>query len=301
MSTASSFSAISQQGPVLATIGTFDGVHRGHRYLLEQAAARAREHGYSLVVITFDPCPTVVLRPQVQRYQLTTAAQKLRLLAEIDPALIVLLTFTPDLARLTADQFLDAMEGRLQLREIWMGEDFRFGHGREGGLELLVQRGSRDGFSVHVVERRLEERTTISSSRVRELLAVGDVVGVLPLLGRPFALELERDPTRAAPTASGVFSRQVQIPLYLAQPGPGAYAALVTPSDRSKHNVPALVRVSTDVRAPLDITATEAIPESGSVEFIEGFGPASTRDLLERAVQRAQAWRRPVYAASRAG
>jgi riboflavin kinase/FMN adenylyltransferase len=298
MITVTSFTAASLQGSVLATVGTFDGVHRGHRYLLEQSSVRAHEHGYHLAVITFDPCPAVVLRPQIGRYQLTTASQKLRVLEEIDPALTVLLPFTPALAQLSADHFLDAMEGRLQLREIWMGEDFRFGHAREGGLDLLVQRGGRDGFSVHVVERTREDRATISSSRIRALLATGDVTGVIPLLGRPFALELSPDQLSFRPSPRHTVAMALSVPAHLALPAPGAYAALVSGPDSRGRPEPALARVDPDPSAPVDIATLHSLPDTGAVEFIEQLAGDDTTDLLIRAVERGDKWKRPRFVAT---
>src|SRR6185437_14361048 len=137
-------------GPVLLTIGTFDGVHRGHRFLLEQARDRAAEHGFGLVIVTFDPSPAVVLRPGLRRYQLTTAERKLHLLGALNPAAIVQVPFTLELSRWSASQFMDALEARMDLRELWLGEDFHFGHGREGGVTMLVERARQSGFSLHI-------------------------------------------------------------------------------------------------------------------------------------------------------
>ena len=193
MEVARVFEEISVSGPVLLTIGTFDGVHRGHRYLLEQARQRASEHQYGLVIVTFDPCPAVVLRPSLGRYQLTSAAQKLELLAAVEPAAVILLHFTPELSQLTAGEFMDALEARLDIRELWFGEDFRFGRDRGGDLQMLVTRGRESGFSLHVVSRRMEERESISSSRIRKALGAGDVEGVIPLLGYPFSRACSSD------------------------------------------------------------------------------------------------------------
>jgi riboflavin kinase/FMN adenylyltransferase len=112
MQLAHAFSEIAYEEPVLLTIGTFDGVHRGHRYLLEQARDRAREHGYGLAIVTFEPCPAVVLRPSLGRYQLTSASEKLELLDAVAPALIVMLEFTRELSHLTASEFMNELEAR---------------------------------------------------------------------------------------------------------------------------------------------------------------------------------------------
>ena len=189
MDRATGFEQLALDRPALLTIGTFDGVHRGHRFLLEQAQQRAVEHGYGLVVVTFDPCPAVVLRPDLHRYQLTTAAQKLRLLEAVGPALALLLNFTTALSQLSADQFMEELESRLHVREMWLGEDFHFGRNRSGNLAMLVERGRASGFSLHVVSRRMDDTASISSTRVRQALAAGDVGGALPLLGYPFAID----------------------------------------------------------------------------------------------------------------
>src|SRR3979490_3243807 len=120
MDRATSFEQLPLDRPALLTIGTFDGVHRGHRFLLEQAQQPAVEHGYGLVVVTFDPCPAVGLRPDLRRHQRTTAPQTLRLPEAVGPALALLLNFTPALSQLSADQFMEELESRLQLREVWL-------------------------------------------------------------------------------------------------------------------------------------------------------------------------------------
>ena len=130
MRVATSLDDLHLDGPALLTVGTFDGVHRGHRFLLEQAERRAEEHGYGLVIVTFDPSPAVVLRPEIGRYQLTSARQKLQLLQSLGPGMVAMIRFTREIARLTAAEFLDAVESGMTLREMWLGEDFHFGAGQ---------------------------------------------------------------------------------------------------------------------------------------------------------------------------
>ncbi|HWE64050.1 MAG TPA: FAD synthetase family protein [Chloroflexota bacterium] len=300
MRVATAFSDIACEGPVLLTIGTFDGVHRGHRFLLEQAQQRAREHSYSLVIVTFDPSPAVVLRPNAGRYQLITASQKLRLLEEFSPALTVLLPFTRELATLTANQFLDALEGRLRIGELWMGEDFHFGHDREGGLNLLVQRGQQDGFAVHVVARRMEDQGNISSTRVREALVAGDVEGAMPLLGRPFALDLT-DHDDVEHLRDGLPGLQASIAPHLVLPASGVYAVLRTGGAGGQ--VPAVAEVRLDAtRHQVRVRPLQGRDLPCSIEFIQRLagGPdgQDVAALYDAARAALLSWQRPVYPAA---
>lgn len=284
-------------GPALLVIGSFDGVHRGHRFLLEQAAQRAQEHNFGLVIVTFDPVPAVVLRPEIGRYQLTSAAQKLRLLEPLGPAMVLMLRFSHELAALTADQFLDALEERLVLREMWLGDDFHFGKDRAGGLSMLVERGSVSGFSLHVVARRTEDRATISSSRVRQALVAGDVAHALPLLGRPFAVEV----TAATGVPTAGVPLICEVPVHLALPAYGSYAALLT---RAVHEaLPTLARVRRDgEKAQVALWTQEAVEAPREVEFIARLETGDREPDAELEFDQARAllkeWQRPVYPAS---
>ena len=300
MRVATSLDDLAMEGPALLTVGTFDGVHRGHRFLLEQAERRAEEHGYGLVIVTFDPSPAVVLRPEIGRYQLTSADQKLHLLESLGPGMVAMIRFTREIARLTAAEFLDAVESGMTLREMWLGEDFHFGRDRQGGVAMLIERGRESGFSLHVVARRMEERTSISSTRIREMLGRGEVEEVIPLLGRPFALELAA--AQAHTSASGLPDCCYAVAPHLALPADGYYAVLATgvPGEESVAHV-ALVR-----DAPsgwqVRIWPVPAWPKL-TIEFIARLGVA--RDdadpeghLVAKAQQIVGGWERPAYPAA---
>src|SRR6185312_10731794 len=137
---ARSFAELPRDLPALLTIGTFDGVHRGHRLLLEQARLQALKRRIALVIVTFEPSPALVLRPGLRRYQLSPPDLKIQLLAEFDPACILLLPFTIALSRLSAGEFMDELEAHLAVRELWLGEDFHFGRDREGDARMLAVR-----------------------------------------------------------------------------------------------------------------------------------------------------------------
>jgi len=167
--------------PTILTIGAFDGVHRGHQYLIRQVIDRARRLDYDSLVITFDPRPQVVLRPGST--QLSDAAEKARIIAALAPDRLVILPFTSSTAEISAGNFLVSILERVNLNEVWVGADFAFGHRREGDIAFLIRSGQKSGFGVHVVARQRLASSEISSTAVRELVAAGDVAGASILLG----------------------------------------------------------------------------------------------------------------------
>lgn len=284
-------------GPVLLTVGTFDGVHRGHRFLLEQAQRRAEEHGYHFLIVTFDPPPAIVLRPSLGRYQLTEAAEKVRLLGELAPAAIVVLPFTHELAQMPADQFMAAIERRVQLREMWLGEDFHFGRGREGGLTMLVERGREYGFALHVVARRMEHARSISSSRIRKALADGEVGDAIPLLGRPFSLAVA-DAVPSFPGEGTIVPSRVRVAPQLVLPADGSYACLLSSEGVGDAAVAALVR--REEAWQVVVLAENPLPGTARLEFIERLpdGAHNAPAALALARGRLVRWVRPVYPAA---
>ncbi|MCX5800431.1 MAG: bifunctional riboflavin kinase/FAD synthetase [Candidatus Eisenbacteria bacterium] len=175
----------------VATVGVFDGVHLGHVKILEVVSSRARELGLAAAVLTFDPHPDEVLgKLDTTRFLLTTRREKELLLANlgIDAAMIV--EFTPALARLDTIGFVQKyLLSSLGLKELVVGHDFRMGKDRAGDRALLSSLGARFGFSVIDVEAVLVDGTPVSSTRVREAVATGDMDAAAKLLGRSYSLE----------------------------------------------------------------------------------------------------------------
>ena len=173
----------------VATIGNFDGVHLGHRAILQRVSQRARELSAQAVAVTFDPHPLKVLRPEVNLPLLTTPAQKLELLAAAGLDAVVVLPFTPQFAAMRARDFVSRYFcERLRVREVVVGHDYSFGRGREGNIDLLKEMGLSHGFTVHVVWAVEVEGAVVSSSLIRALLRLGKVREAGRLLGRPFAV-----------------------------------------------------------------------------------------------------------------
>ena len=184
-------------GPVVATIGNFDGVHCGHRLVIARVRARAAELGLRSVVVTFDPHPARLLRPQQQRPLITPLASKLDLLAETGVDAVLVLPFDDALARMTGLQFArEVLHRTLRVTELHEGENFRFGYGAEADLAALVAMGEELGFAVrsYAPERLLGG--IVSSSRIRELVSGGRVSAARRLLGRAFAVESTPAPGR---------------------------------------------------------------------------------------------------------
>ena len=176
-------------GPCIATIGNFDGVHRGHQWVIAEVVSRARQLGIPSVAITFDPHPARVLRPDSVRPMITPLSQKLELLKATGLDALLLLPFTTDLSRKTARSFAtEVLEQSLHVTELHEGENFRFGYQAEADIESLETLGHELNFKVRVYTPRSLRGQPISSSRIRELLAQGDVSHARALLGRPFAI-----------------------------------------------------------------------------------------------------------------
>lgn len=191
-------------------IGTFDGVHRGHRAVIEAL----RTAGLRSCVVTFDPHPREVLGYAVQL--LTTLERRLELIAATDPEDVLVVEFTPDLARLAPDEFVSRVLEPIGTEIVLAGENFRFGRGRSGGIDTLRGLGL-DVRPVPLVE-------DVSSSLIRELLRAGDVRSAAGLLGRPYELEGvvvtgdQRGGTLGYPTAN------LAVPANLLVPAFGIYA-----------------------------------------------------------------------------
>lgn len=196
-------------GPVAVTVGTFDGVHLGHRRLLRYAGEMAAASGLELVVLTLDRHPLSLLRPEKAPRLLTGLEHKRQLLAATaGVARVEVLVFDEDRADQSPRSFLlDTLLGDLGATVLVVGENFRFGHGGAGDLELAAEVGASVGLSV-VGMPLLEQGVdgVVSSSRIRRLVADGDLATAASLLGRPFELrgELALAPEVAGGKALGL-------------------------------------------------------------------------------------------------
>jgi riboflavin kinase / FMN adenylyltransferase len=170
------------------SIGSFDGVHRGHQALIKKLVAEAHRSGHLAVVVTFFPHPAVVLRDISEPYYLTTPEEQAVLLAALGVDYLVTLTFDRALAAVSANDFVQMLSTHLGLRQLWVGSDFALGRNREGNVPRLRQIGESLGFDVHIMEPVMEEGETISSSLVRAALKAGRVKEAARLLGRNYSV-----------------------------------------------------------------------------------------------------------------
>ncbi len=180
----------SLEKPCVATIGFFDGVHRGHRYLIDNLVADARKEGLSSMAITFDEHPRKVLNSDFQPELLTTLEGKLTLLSKTGIDAAALLHFDKKLAALSARDFMEKiLKERLNVRKLYIGYDHRFGHGRTETFEDYVRYGRELGIEVVHNKAFVLNGINLSSSVVRSLLREGEVEMAAQCLGYPYTLQ----------------------------------------------------------------------------------------------------------------
>ncbi|WP_439594002.1 bifunctional riboflavin kinase/FAD synthetase [Microbacterium sp.] len=178
-------------GPSVVAIGKFDGVHSGHRAVIDRARVDAANSDARVVAVTFDRNPLALLRPELCPENLIGVHQKLQMLAETGVDATLMLTFDRALADLTPRAFVEhVLVDALGVRIVLVGDDFRFGAGGAGNPDVLRELGREFGFEVEVVGdvRAIDGGRRVSSTWIRELLAEGDVAGSARLLGRPPAV-----------------------------------------------------------------------------------------------------------------
>ncbi len=171
------------------TIGNFDGVHRGHRALLAELTAKARELALPATVLTFEPHPRELFAPDQAPARLASLRDKFELLAECGVDRVHVCRFNHQLAALTAEQFVERILARgLAVRHLIVGDDFRFGKGRGGDFALLLRQGRQHGFAVVAMHTVDFGGLRVSSSAVRDALAAGNIEHAEQLLGRAFVI-----------------------------------------------------------------------------------------------------------------
>ncbi|HUP45561.1 MAG TPA: bifunctional riboflavin kinase/FAD synthetase [Thermoanaerobaculia bacterium] len=174
----------------VATIGNFDGMHLGHQEIIRGVVDRAREQTRASAVITFHPHPLSVVAPDRVPRQIVTLAQKEELLREMGVDAMLVVPFTPEFSRWTAERFIDELlVGALAVTEVRIGRDFCFGAGRGGNLALLEETGRRHGFAVHGVPEIRLRGIRVSSSIVRDAIEKGAMRTVALALGRTYFID----------------------------------------------------------------------------------------------------------------
>ncbi len=176
-------------GPTVVSVGNFDGVHRAHCEVVRHMAERARSFGGKAVVVTFEPHPLRILRPDAAPRLLTPLPAKLKLLEQTHVDAVLLLPFTRDLSMMSAEDFArDVLAGALHAREVHEGYNFHFGHKASGNVSTLADLGRQFGFETKIFPEQLLRGHHVSSSEIRKLIAAGNVSRARALLGRPFSI-----------------------------------------------------------------------------------------------------------------
>ncbi len=180
---------IGAAGAVL-TVGTFDGMHRGHQDVLLRLAARGTETGRPSVVVTFDPHPLQVVNPAAAPPLLTTFREKLEIFVQTGVSYVAVVPFTPSLAGLGPEEFVDdVLRARFSMTELLVGHDHGFGRGRMGDADVLRSLGQKRGFAVTVLEPVAgPDGLAVSSTTIRRAVAEGDLARAAEGLGRPYCL-----------------------------------------------------------------------------------------------------------------
>lgn len=214
----------------VVTVGTFDGVHRGHQAVAGEVVRRARAAGRHSVLVTFDPHPLEIVNPAAAPRLLTLPDERAELLGGLGLDRVVVLPFTPELSRLAPEEFVRrVLRADLGMEELVLGHDHGFGRGRSGDLETLRGLGAADGFGVDVVDPVRDDGQPISSTLIRAAVAHGQLEQAARWLGRPYTVR-----GRVVPGAGR--GRVIEVPtMNLAPPDPrkllppdGVYAVWVT-------------------------------------------------------------------------
>jgi riboflavin kinase/FMN adenylyltransferase len=303
MSRAASLDELHLPASVL-TIGSFDGVHRGHQALVREMVDDARQMGIPAVVLTFFPHPSVVLRGRRPSFYIMTPDEKAAALTALGVDTVVTQPFDQALAHISAGDFLARLRQHLGFKGLWVGEDFALGHRREGNRLFLEAAGREQGFALHVVSPFLMGGEAVSSTRVREALRSGDVARAASYLGRPFTLpgKVVRGAGRGRrlgyPTANLDFWDE------RAYPGVGVYACWVQAGGRRLASV-----TNIGLRPTFEVDAQRPIIEAHLLDaqidlydqeitlvFVERLrderrfdGPEALREQIARDIGRARA------------
>ncbi|MET8681461.1 bifunctional riboflavin kinase/FAD synthetase [Streptomyces sp. NPDC004647] len=235
-------------GRSVVTIGSYDGVHRGHQLIIGRAVARARELGIPSVIVTFDPHPSEVVRPGSHPPLLAPHHRRAELMAELGVDALLILPFTAEFSKLSpADFVVKVLVDKLHAKVVVEGPNFRFGHKAAGDVDFLAELGATYDYEVEVVDLYVRGEAgggePFSSTLARRLIAEGDVAGAMEILGRPHRVEgvvvrgAQRGRELGYPTAN------VETLPHTAIPADGVYAGWLEVEGES---MPAAISVGTN-------------------------------------------------------
>ncbi|MEU5130536.1 bifunctional riboflavin kinase/FAD synthetase [Streptomyces mobaraensis] len=254
-------------GRSVVTIGSYDGVHRGHQLIIGRAVERARELGVPSVVVTFDPHPSEVVRPGSHPPLLAPHHRRAELIAELGVDAVLVLPFTAEFSKLSpADFVVKVLVDKLHAKLVVEGPNFRFGHRAAGTVALLEELGTTYDFGVEVIDLKLTGEAggglPFSSTLTRRLVAEGDVAGAMEILGHPHRVEgvvvrgAQRGRELGFPTAN------IETLPHTAIPADGVYAGWLVVAGEA---MPAAISVGTNVQ----FDATERTVEAYAIDRVD--------------------------------
>lgn len=207
--------------PTALTLGVFDGVHLGHRHLIGALCAHAAERALAPGIVTLHPSPIQVLRPHVRVAYITSLEERVELLRSTGVEFVAPLTFTSEVAELSARDFVAMLRDALDMRYLLMGPDNAFGRGREGTPARVAEIGQELGFELGILDDALDNGDDrVSATAIRAAIAAGDMETAARLLGRPFSLRgpvirgAERGRTIGFPTANMAITPDRALPAF---------------------------------------------------------------------------------------
>ena len=266
-------------GKTWLTVGVFDGIHRGHQEILKALSAGAHQAGAKAVVLSFYPHPAAVLGKRADLKYLTPPEEKAELLGRLcDVDVLVTHPFNHDVAALSPEDFMAKLQDHMDLQKLLIGYDFALGKNRVGDAEYLTQMGLKDGYTVQQFPPLSDTESVISSSRVRETLADGNVVAANQLLGHPYALTGNVIHGDGRGRKINIPTANIEVSPEKAIPANGVYACYVYVDD-VKH--PAVTNVG--IRPTFTPDQAEASIEAHLLDFDRDLYDQSLRlEFIER-------------------
>ena len=230
-----------QLGDMACTIGAFDGIHRGHRFLFERTRIDARERGISSAIVTFDPDPDELFYPRERIRKILDNEDRVRLLSTFGLDYVVVVPFTRELAAHSTQDFMDrVLRSAMKPVSIHVGEDFRLGAGNDGSVSSLVELGVERGFVTHGHDLRCAGDQPVTATRIRDLISRGKLDEAYDLLCRPHFVRGEVQQGRHEGTGFGFPTANVKVTYPYVMPAEGVYAGFVEVDDMA---YPAAVNV----------------------------------------------------------
>jgi riboflavin kinase/FMN adenylyltransferase len=280
--------------PTILTIGTFDGIHRGHQTLLKQLKEAAQKRQAQTAVITFHPRPKTVLAPHLANNDyLTTSEERIALFEKLGLDVLIVIPFTLEFAQITAYDFMKLVVEHIDLVELWAGHDFALGKNREGNLEKLTALGREFNYTVHEITPLLIDGKIVSSTEIRQLLLAGKIRQAARLLGRYPSVSgkvvqgVQRGRTIGFPTANLDTPSERLIPVN------GVYATLTRVLDRNNQRYASVTNIGIRPSFEGDVRTIETYifdfseniyGQSLTLEFVERLRPEKKFDNINELV-----------------